>query len=402
MVISNISLKKDEQFVTLSADIAFRNKATQQAYFMVLRNYETFVIDDATPFLAAFLVPCMKTRENIYIDDTVSALVLENTNEIMSLLKRSNNDLYKIKIRTKRTSKNVSNSSYIGSFFEADVDTFYTYLKENSKKTPITYFIYAHGLHDYLQSKDYSLEKEIVINKIAKDQKMNAIFIETNIGSLIDERLHWNFVYPGSVESAALFLNRDFKKIFIPETNKNRSITFDALWSTEAMTVQHGKSTHTYSEKIKQIISKSSLALKYLHVCSQNTKNGRNCGHCYNCLATMIFLYTSNTLKKAKTFEKKIDIDHVKKMHINYSKKENILIEKALEILKRSHIDNELQKAILYSLEKNKRPGVLKNAYLHVKSINLFTNKVKELEGKAKHISTFKTFKKSSLRALIK
>src|SRR5437868_4008243 len=145
MVISNIKKTTDAHFVTLSADIAFRGKPIRRAYIRIAKKYESLVVNDASPFLAAVLLPCMKTKENIYVDGSVSEKFLENTNAIMNLVKKWPIDLKKVKIRSKSLTKDTGKPKFIGTFFTAGVDSLYTYLSKKKTKEKITHLILVHG-----------------------------------------------------------------------------------------------------------------------------------------------------------------------------------------------------------------------------------------------------------------
>ncbi len=370
MVISNITVTKSETTITLAADITFRGKNTQRAYFTIDQAYESFVATDASPFLAAVLIPCMKTRENIYVDGSVSTKLLENTNEIMALIKTWNIGLYKIKVR----SRNVSNDSYkpqaVGSFFTAGVDSFYTYLKHKESRSNITHLVMVHGFDIPLQNKTFFEDVKKTVEKVATEEGVTAITLETNIGEMVEQRLVWDFAHGGALASVALFLRQGLKTIFIPGAVRNDQLfpygthpDLDKLWSTNTLQVRSDGGEYDRLEKITKSIYQSPLALKYLRVCAQNIKGKYNCSHCYKCLITMINLVCADALPKAKTFDRQLDLDAVRKMYYDYKLDYNVQGEMALALLKRQHRERELQNAIMYSLEKSKKPRLVKRVY---------------------------------------
>ncbi len=167
MVISNLSIIKNANFVTLAADISFRGKKTQRAYISVDNTYENFLATDASPFLAAVLLPCMKTGENIYVEDNVSNKLLENTDAIMDLVSGWKVGLKKIKVRVKETTRDTSQPHFVGSFFTAGVDSFYTYLKHNKKeKDTITHLIMVHGFDIPLSNITLFQEVKATVGKV--------------------------------------------------------------------------------------------------------------------------------------------------------------------------------------------------------------------------------------------
>ncbi len=367
MVISNIFLDKDTHFLTLSADIAFRGKSIQRAYLKIDRKYESLISDDASPFLAAVLLPCMKTKENIYIDGNVSAKLLQNTHAIMNLIKKWNIGLSKVKIRCRDVTHDSQKPKFVGSFFTAGVDSFYTYLKKSKTKEKITHLILVHGFDIPLENKSFFKEVKKTIEKVAKEEKIQPVIIETNIGTIVEQRLIWDFSHGGALGAVALFLRGGMKEIFISGAVKNNELfpygthpQLDKLWSTQTLSVQSIGGEHNRLEKIIHVVSKSPLALKYLRVCTQNIKGKYNCSRCHKCLITMIYLYSADVLKEAKTFDPVLDLSLVKQMYYDYKFKYNTQAEAILAFLKREKRDKELQDAISYSLAKSKKPQVMK------------------------------------------
>jgi len=367
MVISNIFLDKDTHYLTLSADIAFRGKSVQRAYFKIDRKNESLVADDASPFLAAVLLPCMKTKENIYIDGNVSAKLLQNTHAIMNLIKKWNIGLTKVKIRCRDVTHDSQMPKFVGSFFTAGVDSFYTYLKKDKTKEKITHIILVHGFDIPLENKSFFKEVKKTIEKVAKEEKIQPVIIETNIGHIVEQRLVWDFSHGGALGAVALFLRGGMKEVFISGAVKNNELfpygthpQLDKLWSTKTLSVQSIGGEYNRLEKITNVVSKSPLALKYLRVCTQNIKGNYNCSRCHKCLMTMIYLYYSQALEKAKTFDSELDLTLVKHMYYDYKLKYNRQAEVVLALLKREKREKELQDAINYSLTQSKKPHIMK------------------------------------------
>ncbi len=368
MVISNLTYVKNTNTVTVSADINFRGKKIERAYITTDKKYERFIVKDYTAFLAAVLLPCMKTGENIYVDGAVSEQFLANTNDIMKLLVKWQVGLTRIKIRAKETNVDTFKPRYTGSFFTAGVDSFYTYLRNKDKKTTkVSHLVIVHGFDVPLSNKPFYNKVKATVEKVAQEEKINAISLETNLGEIIEKRLVWDFAHGGALAAIALILRKQMKNMLIPGAVRNDQLfpygthpELDVLWSTETLNVKSDGGEHDRMGKVTSLVSKSPLALKYLRVCTQNLEGKYNCSRCYKCLMTMMYLVGSNTLSKSKTFEKKINIDAVRRMYYDYKLKYNIQGEQALALLKRKKINPELQEAIAFSLEKSKKPQFVK------------------------------------------
>jgi hypothetical protein len=197
--------------------------------------------------------------------------------------------------------------------------------------------------------------------------------LETNLGVIVEKRLVWDFSHGGALAALALFLRKNMKQMLVPGAVRNDQLfpygthpELDKLWSTETLTIQSDGGEHDRIGKITSLVSKSSLALKYLRVCTQNIKGKYNCSRCFKCLMTMMYLEGSNALTKSKTFDRKIDLDAVKKMYYDYKLKYNIQGEMALAMLKKQKKAPGLQEAIAYSLEKSRKPKLMKQLYQSV------------------------------------
>ncbi|HWY80189.1 MAG TPA: hypothetical protein VNW29_07565 [Candidatus Sulfotelmatobacter sp.] len=370
MIISNVLVGKQSDQTVLSADIIFRGKPTQQAYFKVSDTYKSFVSTDASPFLAALLLSCMKTRENIYIDGSISEKLLKNANEIMIFVSKRKIKMYKIKIRSKKVIKDSGKPRHIGSFFTGGVNSFYTYLNHQKKKDKITHFILVHRMDTPHENKTFFIKAKSTVQKVAKEEKIKVVLVETNIGSIIDKTLVWDFINGGVLASIALLLRKNFKKIFIAGAIESDQLFPNGissklynLWSTETLELKNDDVGYDRLTKITKVISKSPLALKYLFVCTQNANGKYNCSHCYQCLITMIYLVCADSLKQVKTFDKKLDLDLVKKMYFDYKLKHSSQGEAAIILLKNQKRELDLQEAIGYSLEKSKKPKLVKRFY---------------------------------------
>ncbi len=368
MKVTNITLSKNKKKITLSADIRFNDKRTENAYFAIDRKNESLVFRDASPFLAALLLPGMKMQEDIFIDGSVSTKLLRETERIMTLIESWNIDLHRIKITARETKPDTNKPEYIASFFSAGVDSFYTYLKnkkENQER--ITHLLLVHGFDIPLQNKILFKKVQSIVTRIAKEEKIQAVFVETNIAEIIEKRLIWDFAHGGALAAVGLFLRKNLKDILIAGNVRQDELfpygthpDLDKLWSTETLQFVHDGTEYNRLDKIMHSISKSPLALTYLHVCSQNVKGKYNCARCYKCLQTMIELVCANALQKAKTFPHTIDLQMVRKIYYDYSLLYNQQGEANLAILKKQNREPELQKAIAYSLMRSKKPSVTK------------------------------------------
>jgi hypothetical protein len=368
MIINNLFFEHNSLSVKLSADVTFRGDKSEKIYLVTDIKNKDFIVNDYSPFLAAVLLPCMKTREDIYIDGPVSRKLLQNTKKIMFLVEKWNVGLKRVKIKAKSiTDDRALKPKRTGVFFSAGVDSFYTYLKN---KRTVTDLVFVHGFDIPLPNTDLFRKTKRIISKIADDEKRNAVFVKTNIAEVVEKKLVWDFAHGGALAAVALFLRGMMKKMYIAgAVRKDKLFPYgthpqlDKNWATEKMHITHDGTEYCRLEKIMHRVGKSPLALKYLHVCTQNIKGKYNCSKCFKCLTTMIELVCSRTLAKSKTFEHNINLQDVKNMYYDYSLLYNILGEANLEELIKQKRETDLQNAIAESLRNSKKPRIMKKLF---------------------------------------
>lgn len=380
MIIKNISRVEKANKITLRADVAFSHGKNESVYLTTDKKHADSIANDASPFLAAFLLPAMKDRENIVIHGSVSAELLKNTNAIMQLIESWQIGLSPISISADTSAKDTGNPKGVATFFSAGVDSFYTYLKHaKADENKITHLILVHGFDIPLANTSFFAEVRETVEKIATEEKVDAIFIETNLGEVIEKHLVWDFGHGGALAAVALFLRNGLKTVFIPGAVRQDELfpygvhpELDSLWSTEHMTLIHDGTEYNRLGKIMSLVGSSPLALKYLRVCTQNLKGKYNCSRCYKCLTTMIMLVCANALEKSETFDKKIDLQAVKNMYYDYDLAYNKQGEGSLAVLREEHRAVALQQAIKISLERSKHPHFTKKV---MKSLATFDQK---------------------------
>jgi len=358
MIIENIKLKKSKRNITLSAAITFTGQKTQVMYFSTERKYKKFVTGDASPFLAAVLIPCMRTGENITIRGSIAQRLLQNIWNIMNLLVLWNPYLHAIAIHADEVKKDSNNPRHVGAFFSAGVDSFYTYLKH---KKSINFLIFVNGFDIELENKSLFRKTLKNISIIARKEKVKVIPVETNVKNITEPVYLWDWIHGGALGAVALFLRNDFKKLFISSNVKKSQLfpygthpDLDYLWSSRNLQIVHTGNEADRLEKVLNI-AKSDLALSYLHVCSDNSKGTYNCSHCGKCLRTMIQLTAANALQQTSTFKHTIDLKLVRTRYREYAYNYQFDAQSVIDILQKEQREPQLIKALQEGVKKSKK-----------------------------------------------
>ena len=359
MIIEDIQLRTKSNKITLTASLTFNGKKKQEAYLSTDKVHGKFIASDASPFLAAVLIPCMKTGEDIIIHGSISQQLLQNTYKIMELLTGWNKEFSRISVIADTVQEDAFRSKNIASFFSGGVDSFYTYLKNRKK---INHFIFVNGFDIELANKALFTKTVKNINAVAKKENVTVIVVETNLKYIIEPIYVWDWIHGGALAATALFLRADLKQLYIAGAVRTDQLfpygthpQLDYLWGSENLTIFHHGNEYSRFEKIIHTIAKSDLALSYLRVCTENTKGDYNCSQCTKCLRTMIQLASVEALSKAKTFKSKPDLNLVRSMYYDFSHNYQVEAEPVIAMLEKEKRSPELLDAVRESLQKSRK-----------------------------------------------
>lgn len=359
MIIRNLQQNFDKEIIMISADFVFKSKDQYRIYYQVDSKYQNFIQSDATAFLAAAIVPCMKLKEDIIVEGTVSKKFLKSMKTLMSLVESWNIGLSKVAISVKQQMEDAKSLGKNGLFFSGGVDSFYTYLKlnEENKTKRINHFLFVHGFDiPLVDTKLYGyIEKNIL--SVASQEKVNVIRVKTNVREMLDKYVLWNYSHGAALASVALVIRRGLANVYFSGAVEPAALypygmhpRLDPLWSTEKMKIIHFGHRTLRINKVK-FIATSSIARKTLRVCWRNRLGEYNCSRCEKCIRTMVHLYVWGVLKDFKTFRSDIDLNtlsslHLPKSFIRYFKT-------ALDVLKLDNDDIPLIEALKICIDSN-------------------------------------------------
>lgn len=361
MVIKDITTDTNKAYITLSANIAFQGEKFRPMFFRIEEKYKDFVVADASPFLAALFLPCMKRGEDILIEGTIPEDFVHSLPKIMNLAAEWNVGFKKIQIKSAITPENIPNAAAVGCFFSGGVDSFYSYLKH---KDAVTHLISIKSWEIPPEITSISSEAENDnTHQIAATQNLQVITVESNYKEIIEPVLDWEWNLGGNMAAVALLLRNGLKAAYIPSGMRWDQLCpygthpdLDPLWSTETVKVYHDGCEYSRLEKVLHVISKSSLALQYLRVCTHNLKDQYNCNKCFKCVMTKTALLCADALDKTPTFDKELSLTLIKKVPYKTELGLHIFGEDCLTYLKEQNKYPEIQKALEEGLKKSKRP----------------------------------------------
>jgi hypothetical protein len=361
----------------MSAQIVFNNGKTHKMYFEVEKKFSEYLAKDMSPFLAAMLPISMLTKEPIEVEGSVSKKFFDQTTDIMNIAQSWNEGLSPISITIKDVKKDTKKLQHGGCFFSGGADSFYTFL---TNKKSIDTLIFVHGFDIKISDTDVYAMVEKNIEKIADNEKVDLVKVKTNIREIYNQYIDWDLAHGFAVGSVALFLRNGFTSIYVScglavknEGHFSMTPEIDKLYSSEYMNIVHFGCNAPKLLKLEEL-SKSALAMDTLRVCWVNRKQAYNCCSCEKCMRNMLGLYLCDGLGKSKTFDKKINLERLKKIRVN--SKEIKYFKIILQAFDKKGDTSEVRNALAEFITNNSSPGILR------KTITASRDWVRKIDGK--------------------
>lgn len=378
MKIYNIRTTSDDSNTSLFATIEFVGEKPKDVFFTISTKYKDFIYPDASSFFAALLMPSMKRKEDIHVMGSVSQKLIDAERAIQTLLLGWNIGLSKSNVFVGTGKKDTHHAPFVGCFFTGGVDSFYTFLKH---KKDITHLILIHGCDIPLENQDFFLSAEKNVQKIAEESNISVLVIKTNLREIIEPKLEWEWELGSALAATGLLLRNGFKKVYIPSGMRKDQLcpygthpNLDPLFSTETLHIIHDGCEASRLEKVFAI-AQSPLAMKYLRVCCHTIKGKYNCNVCMKCIQTKIDLLCADALENAESFDKKIDVQRIRKTYYDTNLNFHLFGEESLQYLKQHNKAPEVQDALTYSLSKSKKLPMLRKFAVYAAHIDKTYNK---------------------------
>lgn len=266
----------------------------------------------ANAFLAAALLPAMRTAAPLRVDGAISPRLGRNLRQFQSIFHTWFREFAEIELEATAWSARPAIGSDVAAFFSCGVDSFYTVLKHLDE---ISHLVFVHGFDLRLDETQLRAEVAAAIRQAAADLGKPLIEVETNLRSLLDVYCHWDEHADGTaLASVALALSR-FKTIYIASSQPYHELVpvsshplLNPLWSTESMEVVHDGCEATRWEKLERIVD-NPVVRRWLRVCFRNYDGAYNCGRCGKCLRVRTFLRFRGLQGTVATFPATFDLD---------------------------------------------------------------------------------------------
>jgi hypothetical protein len=290
-----------------------------KSYNIYFKTKDVSLIPTSEALIALTLIPCMFSNLNIRYHGNISEVFYENLKTIMEIYHAWYQHLSIIEIKGfEKVKYPHETDGRSGVFFSSGVDSFYSLLKN---KEDITDLIYIHGFDISLDQTSRREQTSKLVRNAAENLNINVIEVETNARDFLVNFGPWNKLGHGAaLYCTAHLLSHSFNKIYIASSHTYANLhpvgthpLLDPLWSSEKMTFIHDGCEATRIEKV-EYIADFPVALNSIRVCWKKDSS-LNCGECDKCVRTMLNLYAIDKLDECSTFDKKLELKNIMKLH---------------------------------------------------------------------------------------
>lgn len=266
-------------------------------------------------FLAAALLPAMRSGARLRAEDPVSSSLLVGVERIQTILHAWCPELVHIEVdAASRSPQGSRRATGIAAFFSGGVDSLYTALKHRDELTALV----------FIAGFDIRLERSAARTRCVRLARAAAaalgkplVEVETSIRSFSRPYVGWGLYHGAALASVASFLAPRFGKVYIPSSLSYDSYfphgshpLLDPLWTTEELELVHDGFEANRYEKTA-FVAASDAALRFLRVCNRSTGSIVNCGRCEKCLRTMVALRVLGVLEDCRTFAAHPDLEAI-------------------------------------------------------------------------------------------
>jgi hypothetical protein len=288
--------------------------------------------DQADPWLAALLLPAMRTGEPLEIDGVVSPELFAALGELQAVYAAWLPSAQPIEVHPDalHAPKPATATSDTGLFFSCGIDSWYSLLQSEHRRArgrpAVTHLVVVHGVDVDIGPWKADVAQAMFDNarRVAAHFDLTAVPVVTNVRRFYTRSaLSWHWAQAGALAAVGLAL-RDLCATFVVSSGPGYSANvidpaleaggchplLVPLFSTvdSDFTVSAGAAS-----RLQRVaaVAQSNLALDVLRVCRANAEPSYNCGRCGKCVATMLDLAAVGALDRCRTLPGRLDPDTV-------------------------------------------------------------------------------------------
>src|SRR3989440_1436537 len=269
---------------------------------------------DASPFLPGLLVTSMWWNEDLVIDGPVSARLLANVDEAMSMYRCLFPSVPAVEVFAP-SCELLPGRARTACLFSRGVDSWYSVLKSldvpDPRRPPLTHLVYVPSI-DFMYGDENRARSIAVTREAAQSVGCELVEVTTNIRHFTERFQEFGVTFGGVLSGIGLALGAGVSHMLLASSlpisapnHLGSDPALDPLWSTERTEIVHHGEEATRLEKTR-FLSLHRAVLPYLKVCPV-VDSPRNCGRCNKCLLTMCELHVAGLLDECPAFESQLD-----------------------------------------------------------------------------------------------
>jgi hypothetical protein len=319
---------------------------------------------DATAHMLAALPLALYRGEDLYVDGSVSALTLRQTERIQSIYASWDPAVRRCLVRARAELPVRVPAQSHGCLLSRGVDSIYSALVPHDR--PLTHLIFCDTLMP-LQEASARQHELAIVEELAKLIGLPLLRISTNLRDPAAQMIDYLDMHGAGVAFMAQSLSGGLGRVVIP-SGLSYSVAaplgshplLDPLFGSEWLELDHHGLELGRPGKAARIAALRPDLLPYIKVCYAENTVG-NCGVCRKCLWTMISLQAAGALGQASLFPDEIDLDALRAVRPT-ELVQRLWWMQAAESLGDSAEDRAVHKAISHALRRCARPSLRERA----------------------------------------
>jgi hypothetical protein len=304
-------------------------------------------VEAADPWLAALLLPAMRTRDPLEIDALLSPELHEVLPDLQAAYAAWLPAAVGVEVHAERRSAPAPAGSGTALFFSCGVDSWYSLLKAQERRRrglpSVTQLVVVHGVDIDVGPRKVDVARELVDNaqRAADEHNLGLVPVTTNLRQLYTRvALSWHWGQAGALAAIGLALQPAFANVVVAAGRTNASVILRPeaeaggchpllvpMFSTRGCEFSVDGGEVSRLRKVAAVAA-SPLALDTLRVCWASHEPGYNCGRCAKCVRTMLELELAGALRRCATLPDVLDPHAVARIRLLFPHEVHLLRER--------------------------------------------------------------------------
>ncbi|MEZ5183334.1 MAG: hypothetical protein R2702_15900 [Acidimicrobiales bacterium] len=278
---------------------------------------------DATPFLAAALLPAMAWGQDLHVDGPVSGAVVAKVPTIARLLASMDPALRvpEVSVAEEAEEPWPTGDGGVACMFSRGVDSTYSASVPRGVPAP-------RDARRNSRTRDPNHDEATAAAELEATRRAAEVVglplhaIWTDLRAFTDPMFGWSAMHGAGLAALALLVRQRFDHVVLPSAYDLESLApagshpaIDPLWSSPSTRIHHDHLDRGRHAKVAWLAAERPDLLPHLKVCYQHSTQ-TNCGQCHKCGLTMSSLRAEGVLGLATLFPAELDLEVVRRQRV--------------------------------------------------------------------------------------